>query len=197
MLQQLDWGMSLYAPGGARKYINADERRRFLLAADDSDPLTRTLCMTLVFTGCRLSEALSLSMSHVHPVASVVAIKSLKKRRKGTVREVPVPALLIEALMQVQGTDLTPSEQTPFPLLWPWQRTWGWMRVKEVMAQAGIAGPQATPKGLRHGFGVHAVQSAVPLNLIQKWLGHASLSTTAIYTDAVGPEEYAIAERMW
>lgn len=197
MLQQLDWGMSLYAPGGARKYINADERRRFLVAADTSDPLTRAFCMTLMFTGCRLSEALSLSIAHVHPVASVIAIKSLKKRRKGTVREVPVPALLIATLIQLQSQEVAQSEQIPFPLLWPWQRTWGWMRVKEVMARADIAGPQATPRGLRHGFGVHAVQAGIPLNLIQKWLGHASLSTTAIYTDAVGPEEYAIAERMW
>lgn len=48
-----------------------------------------------------------------------------------------------------------------------------------------------------HGFGVNAVQSGVPLSLVQKWLGHAQLSTTAIYANAIGPEEYAIAERMW
>ena len=65
------------------------------------------------------------------------------------------------------------------------------------MAQADIVGLHASPKGLRHGFGVHAVHSGVPLNLVQKWLGHAKLSTTAIYTNAVGPEEFRIAERMW
>jgi len=62
---------------------------------------------------------------------------------------------------------------------------------------AGIAGPQASPKGLRHGFGVAAVQAGIPLNMVQKWLGHAQLSTTAIYADAVGAEEQEIAERMW
>ena len=50
---------------------------------------------------------------------------------------------------------------------------------------------------LRHGFGVAAVTAGVPLNLVQKWLGHAQLSTTAIYADAVGEEEHAIAVRMW
>ncbi len=65
------------------------------------------------------------------------------------------------------------------------------------MAEAEITGLQASPKGLRHGFGVQAVQSGVPLNLVQKWLGHAQLSTTAIYANAVGPEEHAIAMRMW
>jgi hypothetical protein len=44
---------------------------------------------------------------------------------------------------------------------------------------------------------VAAVTAGVPLNLVQKWLGHAQLSTTAIYADAVGEEEHAIAARMW
>ena len=33
--------------------------------------------------------------------------------------------------------------------------------------------------------------------MVQKWLGHAQLSTTAIYAAAVDAEEQAIAERMW
>jgi integrase len=36
-----------------------------------------------------------------------------------------------------------------------------------------------------------------PLNLVQKWLGHAQLSTTAIYANAVGAEEKDIAKRTW
>jgi len=55
-----------------------------------------------------------------------------------------------------------------------------------------INGPQASPKGLRHGLGVASVpsvQAGIPLNMVKKWLGHAQLSTTAIYTDATGAEE--------
>ena len=51
--------------------------------------------------------------------------------------------------------------------------------------------------GLRHGFGVAAVSAGIPLNLVQKWLGHAQLTTTAIYANAVGEEEQSIAARMW
>ena len=65
------------------------------------------------------------------------------------------------------------------------------------MSAAEMSGPQACPKGLRHGFGVAAVCAGIPLNLVQKWLGHAQLSTTAIYADAVGAEEKDIAKRMW
>ena len=72
-----------------------------------------------------------------------------------------------------------------------------WRRVQEVMRSAGIAGPQASPKGLRHDFGVAAVQADVPLNLVQRWLGHADLATIAIYVDAVGIEERALAAKMW
>ena len=55
------------------------------------------------------------------------------------------------------------------------------------------------PEGLRHGFGVQAMGKGkgTPLNMVQKWLGHAQLSTTAIYADAVGAEEQRIATKMW
>jgi integrase len=81
---------------------------------------------------------------------------------------------------------------------WPDQsRTTAWRRVKEVMEAANISGTPAMPKGLRHGFGVNAFQSLVPPHLVQRWLGHASLRTTGIYGDMIGPEERAFAERMW
>ena len=65
------------------------------------------------------------------------------------------------------------------------------------MAAAGVAGPHATPKGLRHGFGVDAFQASVPPHLVQRWLGRASPRTTVIYGDVIGPEERTFAERMW
>jgi hypothetical protein len=39
------------------------------------------------------------------------------------------------------------------------------------MAVANVSGTPATPKGLRHGFGVNAFQSKVPPHLVQRWLG--------------------------
>lgn len=65
------------------------------------------------------------------------------------------------------------------------------------MASAGIEGPYASPKALRHGFAVGALRANVPLTLIQKWLGHSRLSTRAIYANAVGDEEREIANRYW
>ena len=65
------------------------------------------------------------------------------------------------------------------------------------MRAAEVSGPAATPKGLRHSFGVVAVAAAIPLMMIQKWMGHSSLLTTAIYLDVSGTEERRIAFRMW
>jgi integrase/recombinase XerD len=70
-------------------------------------------------------------------------------------------------------------------------------KVKAVMNAAGVGGTQASPKGLRHGFGVAAVQGRIPLNWVRRWLGHAQLSTTAIYAEALGAEARDIAAGLW
>ena len=44
---------------------------------------------------------------------------------------------------------------------------------------------------------IFVVLTGIPFNLVQKWLGHAQLSTTAIYADAVGAEEHQIMEKMY
>jgi integrase/recombinase XerD len=44
---------------------------------------------------------------------------------------------------------------------------------------------------------VHAASQGVPLNLIQRWMGHAQLTTTTIYLEAMGAEEKSFAARMW
>ena len=65
------------------------------------------------------------------------------------------------------------------------------------MHAAGIMAGPVMPKALRHAFGVGGTQAGVPLNLIQRWLGHADIQTTAIYTNVMGEEERALADRMW
>jgi site-specific recombinase XerD len=76
-------------------------------------------------------------------------------------------------------------------------RATAWRTVKLTMSRAGISGPMSSPKGLRHGFGIRAASRGVPPNLIQRFMGHASFTTTAIYLDAVGAEERQFASRMW
>ncbi len=72
-----------------------------------------------------------------------------------------------------------------------------WRVIKDTMRRAGIAGPMSCPKGLRHGFGMRAAGHNVPVSMIQRWMAHASPTTTAIYLDAVGVEERQFASRTW
>ena len=48
-----------------------------------------------------------------------------------------------------------------------------------------------------HGFGMNAIPKGVPLNMLSKWMGHATLEVTAIYANALGEEQRSIAARMW
>jgi integrase/recombinase XerD len=189
----------LLLQNGNRKYLNAQERARFLAAADGHEPDVRTFCGVLAFAGCRLSEALELTADRADLVNGTLVFESLKKRRRGVFRAVPVPPALLDTMNLVHGIRKLQARRDGGRewYLWPWSRTTAWRRVCEVMDEAGLSGAHASPKGLRHGVGVAAVQSGIPLNLVQRWLGHAHLSTTAIYADAVGPEEHAIAARMW
>lgn len=190
--------MQLHDGAGRRKYLTADERRAFLAAAEKAPRQVRTLCLVLAFTGCRISEALELSARRIDLDAGTIIFESLKKRRKGVYRTVPVPACVIDALDLVHGVrEAQKSKDGGQARLWSFSRTSAWRYVAKVLERAGVTGPQASPKGLRHSFGVQAVSSGVPLNMVQKWLGHAQLSTTAIYADAVGAEEQSIMHRMW
>ena len=70
-------------------------------------------------------------------------------------------------------------------------------QVAAIMRGAGIEGTQTCPRGLRHSFGVAAVKAGVPLPTVTTVLGHASLTTTAIYTTAIGAEARELVSRVW
>lgn len=190
---------SLYDHNGKRKYLISRERAAFLKAARNQNPEIETFCLILCYSGARISEVLALTPDRVDFGSCVIIFETLKRRRKGTFRAVPVPEDVLRCLADVHclnGVQMGSDGQTN-KRLWPWCRTTAWQHVKTVMAEAGISGPQACPKGLRHAFAVLSLQSGVPINLVSRWLGHSRLETTAIYAEAIGDEEKAIAERFW
>jgi integrase/recombinase XerD len=181
---------SLFDASGQRKYLCDSERRAFLAAASKADAPTRIFCQLLAYTGCRISEGLGVTPRHLDADGPRVIFRTLK-RRKLIYRAVPIPAALFADLL------LLAKAREPDAPLWQWCRQTAWRRVHAIMQAASINGPQATPRGLRHGFCMNAAMHNVPPNLIQRWAGHASPDTTAIYVDASGVEERAFAERMW
>ena len=59
--------------------------------------------MTLTYAGCCPSEALALTVDRVILAADVLIFESLKKRRDGVCRSVPVPPALLDGLDMVHG----------------------------------------------------------------------------------------------
>ena len=198
MLNLINAGLSLYGPSGGRKYLNAAERRRFAKAAANELDEIRLFCLTLLFSGGRISEILSLTPAAIDLDGGVVTIRTLKRRKPGAVRQIPLPRALLQGLNR--AFNLRYRQRDPVEgatRLWRWSRTTAWRRVKGVMAKAEISRTAAMPKGLRHGFGVNATAKLLPQHLIQRWLGHSSPKTTAIYCDVCGPDERRLAARMW
>ena len=198
--------MSLYDRAGNRLYLNAEERKAFLDFARRRPARDRTLCETLHYTGCRPSELIEITPARIDLSGGTVTLRSLKKRKdaktgkqKIVYRAVPVPPDYLDTLNTAHGI----REATRVPKLaklpiWDLTRVRVWQIVKDVMTEAGIPdAPHRSPKGLRHGFGINATVNGIPLHMLSKWMGHAQLSTTTIYADAVGKEEQGIAARMW
>lgn len=185
--------MRLYNERNERLYLNQSEVRRFLQAAKKRPLRERFFALTLAHTGLRISEALSLTAESFQLEERVLSVRTLK-RRKFVMREVPLPEVFIP--------ECSPYVRGGSGLLWqehgrPIRRITAYRWIKGIMVEAEIDGAKACPKGLRHAFGVRAVLASIPLHMIQLWMGHASMKTTAIYATVLGKEQLELADRMW
>ncbi|MBO6920222.1 MAG: site-specific integrase [Rhizobiaceae bacterium] len=197
--------MKLYDDDGNRLYLNAEERAAFLAAARQGSSRDRTLCEILHYTGCRPSELIEITPARIDLSSGTVTLQSKKKRKDNTgkqkivFRSVPVPPECLDTLNIAHGIrEAQKNQRRANKPVWDLTRVHVWRIAKAVMIEAGIPdAPQRTTKGLRHGFGINATMKGIQLNMLQKWMGHADMQTTAIYATAIGQEEQAIAARMW
>lgn len=189
--------MDLLDAQGNRKYLTAEERVKFEEAAKEAEREVRTFCLMLKNTGCRISEALNLKVRNIDFMAKTVIFETLKQRKK-VFRQVPISDSFLDELNLVHSLKSQQAQKkTAETKIWSVSRATASRHVDAVMKNAKIKGVHACPKGLRHGFAIACIENKISLNIVQKWLGHSQMTTTAIYANAIGEEERNIAARLW
>ncbi len=164
----------------ARTLSAEEEARHDLLRLRDA-----ALLELVYSTGLRVSEACGLDTTDIDRDRYGVPIVLVRRGKGGKSREVPLGGAADRALaaylparrplgahgnalfVNAAGTRLTPRSV---------------QRMVKKWSIAGGVHAEATPHGLRHSFATHLLDEGVDLRSIQELLGHASLSSTQIYT---------------
>ena len=152
-----------------------ETREQWIIARDAA------VLALLYGSGLRLSEALSLKRSDARPNTEALVVTG-KGRKK---RMVPVLPQVVKAIDEY--LELCPFHLKPEGPLFVGARG-GTLSPRIVqLAMARLRGAlgladSATPHALRHSFATHLLARGGDLRAIQELLGHASLSTTQIYT---------------
>jgi site-specific recombinase XerD len=143
-------------------------------------------CLTVVYAcGLRLGEALRLTVADIDSDRRLLHIRQGKGAKD---RYVPLPEMVLPLLRQQwrrhrHKTFLFPSRHQGLPhsATKPMNPSSVQKAFKAALKSSGIA-KKATVHTLRHSWATHLLEAGVNLRLIQQWLGHKSLRTTAIYT---------------
>ena len=73
-------------------------------------------------------------------------------------------------------------------------RMTAWRVLRRAAVAAGLEG-HVTPHTLRHSFATHLLEGGADLRIVQELLGHASITTTQLYTHVTGERIRQVYER--
>ncbi|WJR35927.1 site-specific tyrosine recombinase XerD [Mycobacteroides immunogenum] len=150
------------------------------------DLRNRALLELLYSTGARISEAVGLDVDDV----DVQARSALLWGKGGKQRLVPVGRPAVEALQAylVRGRpDLARRGRGGVPALFlnsrggRLSRQSAWQVLADAAERAKISAA-VSPHTLRHSFATHLLEGGADVRVVQELLGHASVTTTQIYT---------------
>jgi integrase/recombinase XerD len=171
------------------KAISVEDVERLLDAADfDQTPLSvrdRALLELLYGTGARISEAVGLDIDDLDLTEKTVLLRG----KGGKQRLVPVGSFAAKALsaylVRVRPGLARLGRGTPKVFLnargGPLSRQSAWTVLRSAADKAGLTG-DISPHTLRHSFATHLMEGGADVRVVQELLGHASVTTTQIYT---------------
>ncbi|MDQ1180550.1 site-specific tyrosine recombinase XerD [Rhodococcus sp. SORGH_AS_0301] len=143
----------------------------------------RALLELLYSSGARISEAVGLDVDDIDSDSRSVVLHG----KGGKERIVPIgrPALDAVDAYLVRGRPALVSQGTPALLLnvrgGRLSRQSAWQVLQTAAERAGI-GASVSPHTLRHSFATHLLDGGADVRVVQELLGHASVTTTQIYT---------------
>jgi integrase/recombinase XerD len=166
-----------------------------LLEATAGDDLVslrdRALLELLYAAGLRISEALQLDRVDLAGGGFVRVIGKGDKERLVPVGDVAMEALaryLAERDRLVGAPGTAEPEAEPLFLSRRGRRLdrmAAWRILRAAAIRAGLSG-RVTPHTLRHSFATHLLEGGADLRVVQELLGHASITTTQLYTHVTG-----------
>lgn len=189
-----DPSAAVRAPATQRRLprtLSTDDVERLLEAASLGDgpvPLRdRALLELLYGTGARITEAVSLAVDDVSLGEDGALLRLFGKGRRE--RVVPVGRYAVEAVEAylVRGRPALAQHGRGNSALFlnrrgnPLSRQSAWAALQEAAGRAGLEG-QVSPHTLRHSFATHLLAGGADVRVVQELLGHASVTTTQIYT---------------
>lgn len=171
------------------KAIGVAEVERLLAAAGAPDTpralRDRALLELLYATGARISEAVGLDRDDLPPGAASVRLHG----KGGKERVVPVGSYArqaLEAYLVRARPVLAAAGRGSAALFLNAQggrlsRQSAWAVLRAAADRAGLSSP-VSPHTLRHSFATHLLDGGADVRVVQELLGHASVTTTQVYT---------------
>ncbi|HET6741683.1 MAG TPA: site-specific tyrosine recombinase XerD [Kribbella sp.] len=174
------------------KALSVDEVTRILSAAAgaDAEPAvlaTRDAALLefLYGTGARISEAVGLDVDDIDVEAAAVLLRG----KGGKERVVPVGTYARDALSAylVRGRPDLVLRGRGTPALFlnarggRLSRQSAWTVLRRAAQRAGIS-KEISPHTLRHSYATHLLDGGADVRVVQELLGHASVTTTQVYT---------------
>ena len=144
------------------------------------------LVEVLYGTGARISEAVGLAVDDVD--LEVRAVRLFGKGRKERVVPLGGPAADAVGAYLVRGRPALAAKGRGTPSLFlntlgrPLSRQSAWGVLRAAGERAGLGTDHLSPHTLRHSCATHLMAGGADVRVVQELLGHASVTTTQIYT---------------
>ncbi len=168
-------------------FLTIDEMNRLLEAPDLSTPQgqrDRAIMELLYAAGLRVSELVNLNLEQVDLESREIRVWGKGSKERMVLMGIPAANALTTYLSQGR-LKLLGEKKSNALFLNRYGRRLTERRVQRILEKSAIIaniGKRVHPHMLRHTFATHLLDGGADLRVVQELLGHASLSSTQIYT---------------